>query len=101
MFECVESSFSFNRGLRQGSVEAPKLWQMMATQLLATVEEVEKRKMGLLLDFKGDGAHQICCFMWTDNFWILSHSRKKLEAMLRDLFVEAARWDVAPKPASL
>ena len=99
MFECVESSFSFNRGLGQGSVEAPKLWQMMATQLLATVEK--KRKMGLLLDFKGDEAHQICSFMWTHNFWIVYHSRKKLEAMLRDLFVEATRWDLAPKLAGL
>ena len=31
MFECVESSFAFNRCLRQGSVEAPRLWQQMAT----------------------------------------------------------------------
>ena len=46
MFECV-----VNRCLRQGSVEAAKLWQMMATQLLATVDEKwKKRKMGLLLD---------------------------------------------------
>ena len=26
-FECVESSFVFNRCLRQGSVEAPRSWQ--------------------------------------------------------------------------
>ena len=26
MFECVESKISFNRCLRQGSVEAPRLW---------------------------------------------------------------------------
>ena len=39
MFECVESKFSFARCLRQGSVEAPRLWQKMATQLLAKKEE--------------------------------------------------------------
>ena len=38
MFECV-SSFAFNRCLRQGSVEAPRLWQQMASQILANVEE--------------------------------------------------------------
>ena len=38
-FECVESSFAFNRCLRQGSVEAPRLWQKMTTQMLANVEE--------------------------------------------------------------
>ena len=35
MFECVENSFVFNRSLRQESVEAPRLWQKMATQILA------------------------------------------------------------------
>ena len=39
IFECVESSFAFNRCLRQGSVEAPRLWQKMATQIWANVEE--------------------------------------------------------------
>ena len=64
MFECVESSFVFNRCLRQGSVEAPRLWQKkMATQLLANVEEgwITKR-MGILMDFEGEKALQICSF---------------------------------------
>ena len=38
MFECVESSFTFNLCLRQGSVEAHRLWQVMAAQILANVE---------------------------------------------------------------
>ena len=44
-FECVESKFSFNGCLRQGSVEAPRLWQKMATQILDNAEEewVKKR----------------------------------------------------------
>ena len=53
MFDCVESSFTFNRCLRQGSVEAPRLWQMIAAQLLASAEEKWKQKnMGLLVNFK-------------------------------------------------
>ena len=39
MFERAESSFSFNRCLRLGSAGAPRLWQKMATQLLAHVDE--------------------------------------------------------------
>ena len=44
-FECVESCFSFNRCSRQGSVEALRLWQKMATQIWANVEEewIKKR----------------------------------------------------------
>ena len=75
MFECVESSCAFNRCLRQVSVEAHRLWQKMAMQLQAIVEEEwERKRMGILLDFGGEGTHQICSFMWADNFRIMSHS---------------------------
>ena len=40
MFGSGESNFSSNRCLRQGRVEAPTLWQKMATQLLANVDHV-------------------------------------------------------------
>ena len=33
MCDCVESCFIFNKCLQQGSVEAPRLWQKMATQI--------------------------------------------------------------------
>ena len=102
MFECVESSFRLNRCLRQGGVEAFRLWQMMAAQLLASVEGKWKQKhRGLLLDFKGEKAHQICSFMWAYHFWIMSHSKTNLEQMLRDLIEEAEKWDLAPKLAIL
>ena len=78
MFECVESSFAFNRCLRQESVEALRLWQNMATQQLANVEEEWVRKrMGVPWDFEGHKAYQICSFMWADNFSIMSHSKRK------------------------
>ena len=102
MFECVESYFNSNRCLRQGSVEVPWLWQMMAVQLHASVKgKWTQKNMGLLLDSKGGKAHQICSFMWADNFWILSHSKSNLEQMLRNLMEEAGKWDLVPKPASL
>ena len=102
MFECVESSFAINRCLRQVCVEAPRLWQKTATQLLANVEEEWVRKrIGILLDLEGEKAHQIRSFTWTDNFWIMSHSKGNLEQMLQNLIEEAEKWDLVPKHASL
>ena len=83
--------FFFNKCWRQGSVEAPRLWQRMATQILADVEEEWMRKRsGILLDLEGERAHQICSFMWADNCWIVSHSKENLQQMLRDLIEEAS-----------
>ena len=49
MSEAVESKFSFNRCLRQGVVAAPRLWEKMATQILANVEaKLGKKKNGSL-----------------------------------------------------
>ena len=74
----------------------------MAAQLLANAEESWTRKsLGILLDFEGQTAHQICSLMWSDNFLIMSHSTRILEQMLRDLIEEAEKWDLAPEPASL
>ena len=53
------------------------------------------------MDFEDARAQQICSCMWSDNFWILSRSKKNLEQMLRDLAEEANRWDLVPKLASL
>ena len=79
MLECVESDFVFNRCLHQGSVEAPRLWQKMATQIWASVEEGwMKNRMGVLMDFEDERARQICSFMWADNFVIVSLSTKKI-----------------------
>ena len=64
----------------------PRLWQKMA---------------GRILDVEGEGEHQICSFTCTDNFWIMSHSKKHLEQMLKDLIEEAGKVDLEPKPASL
>ena len=74
------------------------------TQILANVEEEwMKQRNGVLMDVEteGGGEHQICSFMWADNFWIISHSKKQLEQMLKDLIEGAAEGDLEPKPASL
>ena len=48
------------------------------------MDEVKKGK-GVLLDVEGEGGevHQICNFIGADNFWIISHSKKHLEQMLK------------------
>ena len=97
MFECVESKFSFNRCLRRRSVEAPRLWQKMATQLLVNVEgNWVRKRMGVFKKILMDKEHIRCTFMWADNFWIMTHSKSHLEQMLRDLIQEAEKWDLAP-----
>ena len=57
---------------------------------------MDKEKKGILLDMEGERTHQICSFLWADNFWIMSHSKEHLEQMLRDLIEEANRWDKKP-----
>ena len=52
------------------------------------------------IEAEGEGEDQICSFMWADNFWIVSHSEKQLEQMLKDLIEEAAEVDLEPKPAT-
>ena len=54
-----------------------------------------KQRRGVLMDVDGEGGgeHQICSFMWADNFWIMSHSKEHLEQMLKDLIEEAAKVD--------
>ena len=61
---------------------------------------VKKRK-GVLLDVEGEGEHQICSFVWADNFWIISHSKQHLEHMVKDHIEEAAKVDLELQPASL
>ena len=51
------------------SVESPRLWQNMATQMLSNVEEEwMKQRRGVLMDIEAEGEVQICSFMWANNF---------------------------------
>ena len=78
-FESVESTCSFARCIRHGSVEAPRLRLKMAMPILGNDEpEWVEKKMGVLMDTRDGQAHQMCSFMWADN-WIMSHSKTHLE----------------------
>ena len=57
-----------------------------------------KQRKGVLMDIdeEGGGEHQICSFMWADNFWTMSQTKKHLEQMLKDLIEEAAKVDLEP-----
>ena len=52
-----------------------------------------KQRKSVLMDIEteGGGEHQSCSYMWADNFWIMSHSKKHLEQMLKDLIEAAAK----------
>ena len=53
------------------------------------------------MNMEGERVHQLCSFMWADNFWIKPHSKEQLEQMLKDLIEEAGKVDLEPEPASL
>ena len=46
------------------------------------------------------GSHETCSFLRADNYWIMSHSKHALGADDKEL-IEAERWDLEPKRASL
>ena len=71
MFECVERKFSFARCFRQGGVEAPRLWQKMAQQLLASVEEVwvTKKKSSVRLWWRDVKIYKCKDVPWRVTFW--------------------------------
>ena len=61
-------------------------------QILVNVEpEWVKQKMGVIVNCDGGHAHQICSFMWADNYGIMSHSKTHLEQIKKDL-LEEAEW---------
>ena len=62
-----------------------------------------KKRNGVLMDVEGEGGgkHQICSFIWADNFWIMSHSKEHQEQMLKDFIEETVKVDLEPKAASL
>ena len=60
-----------------------------------------QKNMGLLLDLKGEKAHQNMQLHVGRQLLDYVPLQKKLEQILRDLIEEAETWDVAPKPASL
>ena len=63
---------------------------------------MESENMGLLLDFtRREGASDMQLHIWADNFGSMSHSRRNLARMLRDLIEEVEKWDLTPEPASL
>ena len=100
-FESMECTFPFTRCIRQGGVEAPRVWLKMAVQILWNLEEEwQKRKMLLRSETGQKGFHQICSFRWVNNYWILSQSQKILGQMVKELVEEVKRWDREPKQAT-
>ena len=94
MFERVESKFSFNRSLRQGSVQLPDYDRRCPSSCRQTWKKIGKETNWAPFQIWKDTEHTRCgIFMWADNLWIMSHFKSRLEQMLGDLIQEAEKWD--------
>ena len=102
VFDCVASNFSFNRCLRQGGVEVPRLWQKMATRLLANVEETwAKKRMGAFLELEGQGHNRHAVFCGPTTFGLCPTPKVTSNRCCGICLEKAEKWDSAPKPTSL
>ena len=98
-FENVVSTFRFSRCLRQGGVEAPRLWIKMTMRILWNVEpEWKRRKDGTPhWHLSRTRASDLQHYVWTENFWFLSHPKTHLEQMMKDLIEEVERMGPGTK----
>ena len=94
MFECVESNFSFNRCLRQGNVETPRLWQTMATQLSwqtwRNFGQGKEWVSSWTSKEKGDIKFAVLCGLITSGLCPIPEATWK--QMPRDLILETEKW---------
>ena len=68
----------------------------MARQMLWNVEKGMEGKMGVLVPDDPDNSHQVCNFVWADNYWIFSQKKENVERIMKDLVEEVERWDIEP-----
>ena len=54
----------------------------------------------VLLDIE-EVAHQMCSFVWADNFWIVSQSKNTWSKCFNICLKKASKVDLEPKPVSL
>ena len=98
--EWVDSKFNLTRSARVVSKFLHYRSLKLAKQILGSVEKEWKRRMGIHIGKLQGGSHQIWTFLWADDYWITSHS-KKVEQMMKELIEGVERWALEPKPASL
>ena len=62
----------------------------------------KEKLMGIHLDESRGNNHHICSIPSADNYWVMSHSKKKTSAADENTLIEEAqRWSLEPKLASL
>ena len=68
---------------------------MIAKQMLWNVERSWKaRRMGIHIQYGLEDSHQICSFMWADNYWVLVAQEGSADQMVKELMGEVGRWDM-------
>ena len=83
MFEFVESKFSYSPKVAS---KLPDCGRNGHASFGKRGGELDKEKNQYFSRFgSAKRPHQICSFMWADNFWIMSHSTSNLEKMPKDL----------------
>ena len=61
----------------------------------------KRRKMGRHFETDQGGFRQICSFLWAENCWKLSQSKKNLEVMMEELVDEVGKCEMEPKTTSM
>ena len=60
---------------------------------MANGESLEEERMVSHLDeFRGE-SHKSCTILWTENFWVMSHSEEPLKHRMEDDMEETDSWD--------
>ena len=74
---------------------------VLAKYLLWNVEkEWKKQQMEIHIDRRQGRSYQVSSIPWADNHWVMPHSEKHLEQLMKELIEEAKRWNLEPMSAS-
>ena len=62
---------------------------------------MEGKNVGVHIQTGLEESHQVCYFMWVNNYWILSYKKKNGEQIMKELVREVQKWNIGPMLASL
>lgn len=76
-----EAEFMYSKCIREGSVEAAKLFTPMILDAISkTIKFWDDQAYGLEFN-----ARRLLLLIWADNFWLFNTSRAQLRSMIKDL----------------
>ena len=97
IFQGVTARVEMNRCIRQGSKEAPALFQALMRCMLGPLEQVWlETSLGWRMD-----DFQVAVVFWADNVWLFGSSEHGLAKMIGILVKTMEWWGLKPKASSL